>query len=236
MTLEAAEMKKIVAETAVDTYVKDGMNVGLGTGSTAYYAIKRIGQLVTENGYKLTCVATSVQSEELAKECGITVVDIDDVDKLDVTIDGADEVDPKMNLVKGLGGALLREKIVAAATVKEIIVADESKLVPKLGTKAPLPVEVLRFGNKHTSFGLRRQRCEPVLRMKDGKPFITDGGNYIYDCRFPEGIDNPFFVESRIDVIPGVVENGLFLNTAFEVLICDTEGNVSKVSERNAPE
>lgn len=236
MTLEAAEMKKIVAETAVDTYVKDGMNVGLGTGSTAYYAIKRIGQLVTENGYNLTCVATSVQSEELAKECGITVVDIDDVDKLDVTIDGADEVDPKMNLVKGLGGALLREKIVAAATVKEIIVADESKLVPKLGTKAPLPVEVLRFGNKHTSFGLRRQRCEPVLRMKDGKPFITDGGNYIYDCRFPEGIDNPFFVESRIDVIPGVVENGLFLNTAFEVLICDTEGNVSKVSERNAPE
>lgn len=236
MTLEAAEMKKIVAETAVDTYVKDGMNVGLGTGSTAYYAIKRIGQLVTENGYKLTCVATSVQSEELAKECGITVVDIDDVDKLDVTIDGADEVDPKMNLVKGLGGALLREKIVAAATVKEIIVADESKLVPKLGTKAPLPVEVLRFGNKHTSFGLRRQRCEPVLRMRDGKPFITDGGNYIYDCRFPEGIDNPFFVESRIDVIPGVVENGLFLNTAFEVLICDTEGNVSKVSERNAPE
>lgn len=236
MTLEAAEMKKIVAETAVDTYVKDGMNVGLGTGSTAYYAIKRIGQLVTENGYKLTCVATSVQSEELAKECGITVVDIDDVDKLDVTIDGADEVDPKMNLVKGLGGALLREKIVAAATVKEIIVADESKLVPKLGTKSPLPVEVLRFGNKHTSFGLRRQRCEPVLRMKDGKPFITDGGNYIYDCRFPEGIDNPFFVESRIDVIPGVVENGLFLNTAFEVLICDTEGNVSKVSERNSPE
>lgn len=236
MTLEAAEMKKIVAETAVDTYVKDGMNVGLGTGSTAYYAIKRIGQLVTENGYNLTCVATSVQSEELAKECGITVVDIDDVDKLDVTIDGADEVDPKMNLVKGLGGALLREKIVAAATVKEIIVADESKLVPKLGTKAPLPVEVLRFGNKHTSFGLRRQRCEPALRMKDGKPFITDGGNYIYDCRFPEGIDNPFFVESRIDVIPGVVENGLFLNTAFEVLICDTEGNVSKVSERNAPE
>lgn len=236
MTLEAAEMKKIVAETAVDTYVKDGMNVGLGTGSTAYYAIKRIGQLVTENGYKLTCVATSVQSEELAKECGITVVDIDDVDKLDVTIDGADEVDPKMNLVKGLGGALLREKIVAAATVKEIIVADESKLVPKLGTRASLPVEVLRFGNKHTSFGLRRQRCEPVLRVKDGKPFITDGGNYIYDCRFPEGIDNPFFVESRIDVIPGVVENGLFLNTAFEVLICDTEGNVSKVSERNAPE
>lgn len=101
MALEAAEMKKIVAEKAVDTYVKDKMNVGLGTGSTAYYAIKRIGQLVNENGYDLTCVATSVQSENLARECGIRVVDIDEVDKLDVTIDGADEIDPKMNLIKG---------------------------------------------------------------------------------------------------------------------------------------
>ncbi len=232
MTLDAAAMKKIVAETAVDTYVKDGMNVGLGTGSTAYFAIKRIGQLVNENGYELTCVATSVQSEELAKECGIRVVDLDEVDKLDVTIDGADEIDPKMNLVKGLGGALLREKIVAAATVTEIIVADDSKIVEKLGTKAPLPVEVLKFGHQHTANALRMQRCDPVLRMKDGQPFITDGGNYIYDCRFPEGIDNPFFIESRIDVIPGVVENGLFLNTAFEALICDNEGNVTKASER----
>ena len=126
--MDAAEMKKIVAEKAVDTFVKDGMNVGLGTGSTAYYAIKRIGQLVAD-GYDLTCVATSVQSENLAKESGIRVVDLDEVDKLDVTIDGADEVDPKMQLVKGLGGALLREKIVAAATVREIIIVDESKLV-----------------------------------------------------------------------------------------------------------
>ena len=231
MALEAAEMKRIVAEKAVDTYVKDKMNVGLGTGSTTYYAIKRIGQLVNENGYDLTCVATSVQSENLARECGIRVVDIDEVDKLDVTIDGADEIDPKMNLIKGLGGALLREKIVAAATVQEIIIADGSKIVEKLGTKAPLPVEVLRFGHEHTKNALRMQRCDPVLRMKDGEPFVTDGGNYIYDCRFPEGIDNPFFIESRIDVIPGVVENGLFLNTAFEALVCDTEGNIAKVSK-----
>ena len=137
-TMDAAEMKKIVAEKAVDTFVKDGMNVGLGTGSTAYFAIKRIGQLVAD-GYDLTCVATSVQSENLARESGIRVVDLDEVDKLDVTIDGADEVDPKMQLVKGLGGALLREKIVAAATVREVIIVDESKLVEKLGTKAPLP-------------------------------------------------------------------------------------------------
>ena len=227
--MDAAEMKKMVAEKAVDTFVKDGMNVGLGTGSTAYYAIKRIGELVAE-GFDLTCVATSVQSEELARDCGIKVVDLDQVDKLDVTIDGADEVDPKMQLVKGLGGALLREKIVAAASVKEIIIVDESKLVDKLGTRAPLPVEVLRFGHEHTKFALKRQGCEPILRMKDGEPFVTDGGNYIYDCRFENGIDNPFFLESRVDVIPGVVENGLFLNTAFDVLVSRADGSVERMS------
>ena len=232
-TMDAAEMKKIVAEKAVDTFVKDGMNVGLGTGSTAYFAIKRIGQLVAD-GYDLTCVATSVQSENLARESGIKVVDLDEVDKLNVTIDGADEVDPKMQLVKGLGGALLREKIVAAATVREVIIVDESKLVEKLGTKAPLPVEVLRFGHEHTRYALERQGCKPELRMRDGEPFVTDGGNYIYDCRFPEGISNPFFLESRIDVIPGVVDNGLFLNTAFDVLVSRQDGTVSRMSGEKA--
>lgn len=230
MPLDSTAMKKLVAEEAVNRYVKDGMNVGLGTGSTAYFAIKRIGDLVAE-GYDLTCVATSVQSEELAKECGIRVVDLDEIDHLDVTIDGADEVDPKMQLIKGLGGALLREKIVAAATLKEIIIADESKIVEKLGTKAPLPVEVLRFGHMHTKFALERQGCKAELRMRDGEPFVTDGGNYIYDCRF-QGIDNPFFLESRIDVIPGVVENGLFLNTAFDVLISSEDGSVASMAEK----
>lgn len=230
MPLDSTAMKKLVAEEAVNRYVKDGMNVGLGTGSTAYFAIKRIGDLVAE-GYDLTCVATSVQSEELAKECGIRVVDLDEIDHLDITIDGADEVDPKMRLIKGLGGALLREKIVAAATLKEIIIADESKIVEKLGTKAPLPVEVLRFGHLHTKFALERQGCKAELRMRNGEPFVTDGGNYIYDCRF-QGIDNPFFLESRIDVIPGVVENGLFLNTAFDVLISNENGSVASMAEK----
>ncbi len=232
MALDETEMKRIAAEAAVDTFIKDGMNVGLGTGSTAHFAIMRIGELVNEKGYDLTCVATSVRSEELAKELGIRVVELDEIDKLDVTIDGADEIDPKLNLVKGLGGALLREKIVAAASVREVIVADGSKIVDKLGTTCPLPVEVLRFGHEHTANALRRQRCEPALRMRDGVPFVTDGGNYIYDCRFPEGIDNPYFLESRLDIIPGVVENGLFLNMAFEAVVCDSEGVVSKASER----
>jgi ribose 5-phosphate isomerase A len=229
MSLDANAMKKLVAEEAVNRYVKDGMTVGLGTGSTAKFMIERIGELVKQ-GYDLTCTATSVQSEELAKSLGIKVLDIDEIDHLDITIDGADEVDPGMQLIKGLGGALLREKIVAAATVKEIIIADESKLVEKLGTKAPLPVEVLCFGHEHTKYALERQGCKATLRMRDGKPFVTDGGNYIYDCKF-EAIERPFFLESRIDVIPGVVENGLFLNTAYDVLIAKADGTVESMAD-----
>lgn len=222
-------LKKLVAETAVNEYIEDGMTVGLGTGSTAYYAIKRVGELVAD-GYKLTCVATSVQSENLARDCGIKVVDVDEVDRIDITIDGADEVDADMQLIKGLGGALLREKIVAAASVREVIIVDASKRVEILGMKTPLPVEVLKFGHQKTKYALERQGCKANLRMKGGTPFITDSGNYIYDCKF-ESISNPFFLESRIDVIPGVVENGLFLNTATSVLIASGDGNVEKLGE-----
>jgi len=229
MVLDANAMKKLVATEAVDRYVKDGMCVGLGTGSTAKFMIERIGELV-KDGYDLTCTATSLQSEQLAKSLGIKVLDIDEIGTLDVTIDGADEVDPNMQLIKGLGGALLREKIVAAATEKEIIIVDESKLVEKLGTKAPLPVEVLRFGHEHTKYALEQQGCKATMRMKDGEPFITDGGNYIYDCRF-EAIEKPFFLETRIDVIPGVVENGLFLNTAYDVLISKTDGSIESMAD-----
>jgi len=205
------------------------MNVGLGTGSTAYYAIKRIGELVNK-GFKLTCVATSIQSEVLARECGIKIVSLDEISHLDLTIDGADEVDQKMQLIKGLGGALLREKIVAAASFKEVIIADESKKVEMLGKKTPLPVEVLRFGHSKTRFALEKQGCRATLRMKGGEPFITDGSNYIYDCKF-ESISNPFFLESRLDIIPGVIECGLFLNTATTVLISTSDGNVERLGE-----
>ncbi|MBE6522907.1 MAG: ribose-5-phosphate isomerase RpiA [Thermoplasmata archaeon] len=229
MSLDANAMKKLVAREAVDRYVKDGMAVGLGTGSTAKFMIERIGELVAE-GWDLTCTATSFQSEELARSLGIKIVELDEIGTLNVTIDGADEVDPNMQLIKGLGGALLREKIVAAATEKEIIIADESKLVEKLGTKAPLPVEVLRFGHKHTKFALEQQGCKAELRIRDGEPIVTDSGNYIYDCKF-EAIEKPFFLESRIDVIPGVVENGLFLNTAYDVLISKPDGGIESMSD-----
>ncbi|AIZ56946.1 ribose-5-phosphate isomerase A [Candidatus Methanoplasma termitum] len=219
-------LKKIVAEKAVDDFVKDGMTVGLGTGSTAEYAIKRVGELV-KNGFKLKCVATSQRTADLAESLGVRIYDVDEVDHIDVTIDGADEVDPQKQLIKGLGGALLREKIVAAASLAEVIIVDESKIVEKLGMKTPLPVEVIPYGHKKTAYALERQGCKATLRMKDGKPFITDAGNYIYDCKF-EAIESPFFLESRIDVIPGVVENGLFLNTADVVLISHPDGTVTK--------
>jgi ribose 5-phosphate isomerase A len=162
------DLKRIVAERAVDDYVKDGMKVGLGTGSTAYHAIRRVGRLVRENGYNLTCVATSSGTEGLAREYGIDTVSINEVGHLDVTIDGADEVDPEMQLIKGLGGALLREKIVAAASRQEIIVVDESKKVDVLGTRAPLPVEVLAFGHPFVKTALERQGCVATLRMSGG--------------------------------------------------------------------
>ena len=219
-----ANLKQMAAERAVNDFVKDGMTVGLGTGSTAYYAILRVGELV-KGGFKLRCVATSMQTERIAKEHGIDIVDLGEVDHIDVTIDGADEVDPQMQLIKGLGGALLGEKIVAASSRAEVIIVDESKLVERLGTKSPLPVEVLTFGHEKTKIALERQRCIAVLRMKDDKPFVTDGGNYIYDCRF-ESIDNPFFLETRINVIPGVVDNGLFLNMATAVVISSADGTV----------
>ncbi len=227
--LSPADMKKTIAEEAVNRFIKDGMVVGLGTGSTSYFAIMKIGELVS-SGYDLTCVATSIQSEKLAKSCGITVLDLDQVDSIDVTIDGADEVDPQMQLIKGLGGALLREKIVAAATIKEVIVVGGNKIVDKLGTTCPLPVEVLPFGHEHTSHALKKLGCEPVLRMAGEVPFITDSGNCIYDCKF-EGIDRPYYLEMAINNTTGVVENGLFLNTAYEVLVCDKHGKITAMSE-----
>ena len=227
MALTELNLKKVVAEKAVNDYVRDGMTVGLGTGSTSEYAVKRVGELVKE-GWKLKCVATSQRTADLAQKLGIELCDINDVSHIDVTIDGADEVDPGKQLIKGLGGALLREKIVAAASLAEVIIVDSSKLVDKLGVKTPLPVEVVIYGHKKTAYALERQGCKATLRTLNGSPFVTDAGNFIYDCKF-ESIESPFFLESRLDVIPGVVENGLFLNTADVILVSHPDGTVTKI-------
>jgi ribose 5-phosphate isomerase A len=203
-------------------HVKDGMVVGLGSGSTASIAIRFLGDKVKE-GWKLVGVPTSRDSEVLGKSVGITIGELKDYPDVDLTIDGADEVDPELNLIKGLGGALVREKIVAAATKVEIIIVDESKLVGYLGQKAPLPVEIVKFASESTMRRLQKFGCVPTLREKNGLAFITDNGNLIADCRF-QGIDNPAKMESDLNLVPGVVDNGLFIGLTDKVIVASKAG------------
>lgn len=214
--------KKLAAEAAVE-YIKDGMTVGLGTGSTAYWAIKAIGARV-KNGLRIKGIATSKQSEALAAEEGIELTTFEETKTLDITIDGADEVDQEMNLIKGGGGALLREKIVASATSHYIIVADETKLVSPLG-KFPLPVEIILFGWELTVSQIEALGCTVKIRQQDGKPFITDNGNYIADSYFGS-IPEPGKLTASLNAIPGVVENGLFVGKAELVIVGQPDGTV----------
>lgn len=202
-------LKKEAGEKAAE-YVKDSMVVGLGTGSTVEWTIRKLGQRVQE-GLDIIGIPTSIRSEKLAKEMNIPLSTLLEQPIIDLTIDGADEVDPKLNLIKGLGGALTREKIVASCSKKEIIVVDDSKIVTILGTKAPVPVEILPFAWNTCKIALEKLDAEPNIRMVDDKKYITDNGNYILDCRF-NGITNPDNLEMLINNIPGVVENGLFLH------------------------
>ncbi|WP_028558938.1 ribose-5-phosphate isomerase RpiA [Paenibacillus pinihumi] len=217
--------KKVAAEAAVE-FVKDGMTVGLGTGSTAYYAIHKIAGRVKE-GLSIRTVASSRQSEELALQLGIPVVSLSDIQEIDVSIDGADEVDANYNLTKGGGGALLREKILAAHSKQFVVIADESKQVERLG-QFPLPVEIVSFASNLTLLKLKALGCEPVIRMSDGKTFISDNGNYIVDCAFGT-IEDPVALEQQINGIPGVVESGLFTGMASAVIIGYGDGTTRKV-------
>jgi ribose 5-phosphate isomerase A len=214
-------LKQIAGEKAVE-YVKDGMVVGLGTGSTVFYAIKKIGERV-KNGLDIIGIPTSVETEKLAKQIGIQLSTLEEHPVIDVTIDGADEIDKKLNLIKGMGGALLREKIVASASKKEIIAADTSKLVDTLGTKSPLPVEVTRFGWSSVAKKISELGCNVGLRKKNGEIFITDNGNYILDCKFHQ-IDKPKEMEQKINLIPGVLENGLFIGLADVAVVASEKG------------
>lgn len=219
------EAKRAAAEQAVE-YVQDGMIVGLGTGSTAYWAIQKLGRRVKE-GLGIKTVATSVQSEQLALELGISVLSLSDVVEIDLTIDGADEVDGDWNLIKGGGGALLREKIVAAASKKLIVVVDHTKQVQKLG-KFHLPVEIVPFGADLTQRKLQKLGCVPHLRLNQNKPFVTDNGNYIVDCDFKE-IGHAEELEASLNMIPGVVENGLFTRLTTKVIVGFPDGSVREL-------
>ncbi|MEK3767602.1 ribose-5-phosphate isomerase RpiA [Paenibacillus sp. FSL R5-0887] len=215
-------VKQLAAEKAVE-FVKDGMKIGLGTGSTAYWAINKLGERVSE-GLKITAVATSRASEEQARELGIPIVAFGDIDSLDLTIDGADELDSSLQLIKGGGGALLREKIVASNSTRMIVIADESKVVNTLG-KFPLPVEMVPFAWEWTVAELAKLGCNPELRRSGEELYKTDNGNYIADCRF-EVIESAPKLALTIQSIPGVVEHGLFIGIAAMAIVGKKDGSI----------
>jgi len=216
--------KQLAGELAVK-YVENDMIVGLGTGTTAFFAIRKLGQRVAE-GLKIKGVPTSEQSKKQAIAENIPLIDFDQIHQIDVTIDGADEIDPSFNLIKGGGGALLREKIVALNSTTEIIIADATKSVSHLGAFA-LPVEVIPFGWQATFRHLEKLGCIPKMRMTQQTPYITDNGNYILDCDFVK-ILNPAALEKDINTICGVVECGLFVGLAHRVIIGHKNGNITE--------
>ncbi|WP_073086965.1 ribose-5-phosphate isomerase RpiA [Chitinophaga jiangningensis] len=217
--------KKVAAEQAA-TYIKSGMTLGLGTGSTAYYAIMRIGEMVRE-GLSVKAVATSEESEELARAQGIPIIPFSEVDRIHIDIDGADEANAALQLIKGGGGALLREKIIAAASDQMIVIADESKVVAQLG-KFPLPVEIIPFAYELTLRRLHQLHAAPALRKKGDQYFVTDNGNYIADCHY-ERIADPETLHAQLNDIPGVVENGLFIGMAHLLIIGKEDGTTREI-------
>ncbi|SMX43410.1 ribose-5-phosphate isomerase RpiA [Actibacterium lipolyticum] len=222
--------KFVAAKRAVD-FVEDGMRVGLGTGSTAAWMVRCLGELVRDEGLKIRGIPTSTRTAELARQVGIEVTSLDEAKWLDLTIDGADEFDDELNLIKGGGGALLQEKIVATASDQMIVIADVAKQVSNLGA-FPLPVEVIPFGwqttkalVEETLVSLDVLGRETTLRMNGTSPFVTDEGNYIVDLHLNR-ISNARQMALVMNQIPGVVENGLFIDICDVVIIGHGDGKV----------
>ncbi|PAV30918.1 ribose 5-phosphate isomerase A [Virgibacillus profundi] len=220
MLNEKDKVKKLVGEASVE-YIKDGMNIGLGSGSTVYWMVKKLGKLV-EVGLDIKGIPSSNQTAEWAEQFGVSLTDFSHVKQLDLTIDGADEVDQDFQLIKGGGGALFREKVIAAAAKELIIIVDKSKMVTQLG-KYPLPIEVLPFGWQMTANEISRLGCVPQVRKKAGGPVVTDNGNYILDCPF-KLISNPRKLDEELKRIVGVVETGLFIGMADKIIVGDGDG------------
>lgn len=229
--------KFVAAKRAVD-FVEDGMRVGLGTGSTAAWMVRCLGERVREEGLRITGVPTSSRTAELARKVGVKVVSLDEAKWLDLTIDGADEIDPSLNLIKGGGGALLQEKIVATASDQMVVISDASKLVEGLGA-FPLPVEVVPFGwqttkalVEETLAGIDVLGQSATLRLNGDAAYVTDEGNYILDLHL-QRIGNPRQASLVLNQIPGVVENGLFIDICDVVVIGHGDGRV-EVRDINA--
>lgn len=217
--------KQLAAEHAVQ-FVKNGMTVGLGTGSTSAFAIEAIGKKVKE-GLSIKAVASSIRSEELARNVGISLIPFSEVETIDIYIDGADEVDKDLNLIKGGGAALLREKILAFNSKEFVVIVDSSKLVEHLG-KFLLPVEIIPFAMELTLKQLQRTGCSTSVRIGNNKPYVTDNGNLIIDCDFRK-IERVEQLHQSINNIPGVVENGLFLKDIVSKVIVGHDSGEVKV-------
>jgi ribose 5-phosphate isomerase A len=225
--METADLKKRRAGEKATEYIKDGMMIGLGSGSTVYWTMKKLGELIKE-GLQIKGIPSSKRTEGWAKEFGIPLTDFSETQTLDIAIDGADEIDKDFNLIKGGGGSLVREKFVDIAAGKFIVIADDSKMVDQLGA-IPLPVEVVPFGWELTSARIASLGCEPALRKKDGKVFISDNGNFILDCQF-SGLTKPEEIHQQLKMLLGVVETGLFINMA-DILVIGNE-NGTEVIEK----
>ncbi|WP_456368981.1 ribose-5-phosphate isomerase RpiA [Thermococcus sp.] len=227
MNIEDA--KKAVAKEALK-FIEDEMVVGLGTGSTTAYFIRYLGKLIMEGDLEdVYGVPTSYQSRLLAIESGVPVVSLDEVDAIDVAVDGADEVDPHLNLIKGRGGALTMEKIVEYRAGTFLVLVDETKLVENLGQKMPVPLEVIPPAWKAIAEELEVFNAEATLRMAANKegPVITDNGNFILDAKFSR-IDDPLDLEIELNTIPGVVENGIFADIA-DIVLVGTSGGIKRM-------
>eukprot|EP00180_Rhodochaete_pulchella_P001611 Plantae.Rhodophyta-Rhodochaete_pulchella.ctg24439.p1 GENE.Plantae.Rhodophyta-Rhodochaete_pulchella.ctg24439~~Plantae.Rhodophyta-Rhodochaete_pulchella.ctg24439.p1 ORF type:complete len:281 (+),score=52.80 Plantae.Rhodophyta-Rhodochaete_pulchella.ctg24439:445-1287(+) len=237
-TMQASSVEELKRQTgykAVDDYVTSGMVVGLGTGSTAYFAVERLGQkLASGELTDIVAIPTSIRTKEQAESLSIPLVTLDTHPVLDVAIDGADEVDTNLNLVKGRGGALLREKMVEVQAKKFIVIVDDSKFVPGLGISGAMPVEVTPFCWEHS---LKRlvdaptlQGCTAKLRMDGDKPYVTDNDNYIVDLYFTEPIKDPVAAAAEISAMVGIVEHGLFLGMTTAVISAGKDGVTVKTA------
>ena len=221
--MASEDLKRAAGEFAVD-FVNSGMIVGLGEGTTAVWAIRRLAQKLRDGALThILGIPSSNNVERIARELGLPLTTLEQHPLIDLTIDGADEVDPQFNLIKGAGGALLREKIVAQATRREIIVVTEEKLSPNLGMKWAVPVEVLQFGLGSQKAFLQSLGAQVSLRIKDGLPFVTDSGNHILDCSFGR-ITDPAALAQQLGTRAGLLEHGLFIALTHDLVIASASG------------